>query len=177
MDYKLDTQRLTLRQLSMSDAQHIFDSWSSSEEVTQYLIYDCHQTIEDTKEWLGFVESDNNSTSETRGYDFGFELKSTGELIGSGGFSYSSKHECLEIGYNIMQSEWRKGYTLEACTKLIDFAKNELKVKKVVAKHAIDNTASESLLQKLGFKFTGESSYDSFSGKKHFSSKEYKLTF
>lgn len=177
MNYNLDTKRLTLRQLSMDDAQHIFDTWTSDEEVTQYLIYDCHKSLDDTKEWLGFVESDNNSTSDTRGYDFGFELKDTKKLIGSGGFSYSSKYECLEIGYNIAKGEWRKGYTLEACIKLIAFAKNELKVKKVVAKHAIDNIASESMLLKLGFKFTGESSYSSFSGKKHFTSKEYELIF
>lgn len=79
----LETERLILRPLSVNDAEHIFRTWASDPRVTEYMIYTTHENVGVTRNWLAEVEKSQN-------LNLGFELKSTGELIGSGGAYYKA---------------------------------------------------------------------------------------
>jgi ribosomal-protein-alanine N-acetyltransferase len=48
-------------------------------------------------------------------------------------------------------------------------------MKKFLCRHAVDNIGSKKVMIKLGFEYVSDSSYTSFSGQKHFLSKEYYL--
>ena len=102
-------------------------------------------------------------------------VKSTNELIGTISLLNKDTVGCYSLGYNIMKKYWGQGLTTEAGRSVIDFGINMLKQKKFYCRHANDNIASMKVMTKLGFKYHGESYYESFSGSKQFDAKEYYL--
>lgn len=57
----LETERLILRPLSLADADVIFTNWTSDPEVAKYTIWNVHQSVEDTKNWLKIAENEIDS--------------------------------------------------------------------------------------------------------------------
>lgn len=169
---KLESKRIILRPLLLEDAEHIFKSWTSDSEVAKFMIYDIHKSVDDTREWLTLVQQNINSDQV---YDWGFVLKETGELFGSGGIYFKKDLGCFELGYNIMKKYWGQGLTTEAGKVILEFAINTLGQKKFFCRHAIDNIGSQKVMIKLGFKYFEDSSYISLNGTKHFLSKDYYL--
>lgn len=115
----LETNRLILRPLKIADAPVAYKNWTSDPEVAKYMCWELHESLDVTTQYL--MEEEKNITNE-RYYNWGFVLKETGELIGCGGISFSSTHNCYVLGYNIMKTYWRKGLTSEAAQRIMDFA-------------------------------------------------------
>lgn len=168
----LESKRIILRPLTINDAELIYKNWTTDSEVAKYMIWEVHKNIDVTKEWLKKVEQGLDSEHE---YEWGFVLKETGELFGSGGIYYKSEHGCFELGYNIMKKYWGLGLTTEAGKEILNFAINTLGEKKFFCRHAVDNIGSMKVMTKLGFQYYSDSSYSSFSGQKYFSAKDYYL--
>ncbi len=97
-------------------------------------------------------------------------------MFGSGGLSFKEELGCYELGYNIMKKYWGRGLTTEAGQVILEFATHTLGEKKFFCRHAVDNIASRKVMTKLGFQYSGESSYTSLTGQKTFESKDYYLT-
>lgn len=102
-------------------------------------------------------------------------LKSTGELIGSGGIKFSKSNNMYEVGYNIMKKYWGQGLTTEALKKILQFSNDTLGIHTVFGQHSIENIGSEKVLKKLGFNFTKSGYYQSPDRKKIFRVNEYIL--
>ncbi len=168
----LESDRIILRPLSINDAEQIYKNWTSDVEVAKFMIWDIHKSINDTIDWLKVEEQNINSEKH---YTWGFVLKETGELFGSGGINYKEELDCYELGYNIMKKYWGRGLTTEAGKVILDFAISTLGEKKFFCRHAIDNIGSQKVMTKLGFVYFGDSSYTSFSGQKNYLSKDYFL--
>jgi RimJ/RimL family protein N-acetyltransferase len=89
-------------------------------------------------------------------------LRETGEPIGNFILripATSEKTEGLEIGYSITPSYWGKGYTVEACQGILEYAFQELKVNRVVALIHATHDASRRVLEKLNFTPAGTTMY------------------
>jgi RimJ/RimL family protein N-acetyltransferase len=61
----------------------------------------------------------------------------------------------VELGYWIAREHWGRGYASEAGRAVVAFARNVLKLERLIAGHFLDNPASGSVLRKLGFQPTG----------------------
>lgn len=157
----LETERLILRPLTMDDAQTAFHRWTSDERVARYMIWTAHQSINDTLEWLKLTIE--TVTCDTK-YDWGIVEKDSGYLFGSCGIYFKEDIGLYEIGYRIMHDHWNKGYTTEAAKAMIDFAKENLKVKQLFARHHVDNPASGKVMIKNGFVPTGYGTMTRFDG-------------
>ena len=48
----IETARLTLRKLQLTDAEMMFSNWSSDDKVTRFLRWDAHKTVDDTKDMI-----------------------------------------------------------------------------------------------------------------------------
>jgi len=59
-----------------------------------------------------------------------------------------------ELGYWIAPDAWGRGYATEAGRAVVDLART-LGIRRIAARHAIDNPASGRVLRKLGFRPTG----------------------
>ena len=166
----LETERILLRPLKISDAEDIFKNWASDPDVTKYMRWNTHQSVDVTVEWLTSVES---SLASDMCYDWGFILKETGQIFGSGGIF---GHDMFEIGYVIMKKYWNKGLTTEAARAMVGFAVNELGQTSLYGRHAKENIVSGKVLEKLGFVYRNDGEISSFDGKRVFQSKNYVLT-
>lgn len=61
----------------------------------------------------------------------------------------------VEIGYNLKESAWGKGYATEACCRLLQFAFEETPLQEVVATLDDDHEASKRVLEKSGLTCRG----------------------
>jgi [ribosomal protein S5]-alanine N-acetyltransferase len=166
----IETERLILRPLTEGDAKAVFEGWASDQEVARFMRWNLHKNIEETKEWL--VSEEAAAMSEDI-YNWGFILKESQRLIGSGGLIYSHQHQLYELGYALARDCWGKGLTTEAARRIVEYAKDELKIERLFAAHAIDNVASGKIINKIGFTYQKEGVYSSFDGSRTFQSKEY----
>ena len=166
----IETGRLLLRPLTVRDAKAIFEGWARDQEVARFMRWNPHKNIEETIEWLAGEEA--AATGEDV-FNWGFILKENQRLIGSGGLIYSQKYQMYEIGYNLARDCWGKGLATEAAKRIVEFAKDDLKIKQLFATHAIDNAASGKIIEKIGFTYQNEGTYSSFDESRVFQSKEY----
>lgn len=149
----LETDRLILRKFKIEDAQNMFDNWASNPNVTKFLTWGPHESVEITKmiinDWLKGYEEENY-------YQWAIEVKEIGEPIGS--ISVVRINETVnevEIGYCIGEKLWHQGYTSEAFKRVIDFLFNEVGAKRICAKHDTDNPNSGRVMLKCGLEREG----------------------
>lgn len=92
-------------------------------------------------------------------WQFGFAVihKSDNVLIGTCGFpGPPDKNGVAEIAYGIAPSYQGKGYATEAAMALIEFASKDPRVKTICAHTLAETNASTRVLEKCGFKKTGD---------------------
>lgn len=169
---RLETERLLLRPLYTDDAEQVFENWTSDPEVARFMRWSVHKNISDTEEWL---ISEEHLIESDAVYNWGFVLKKTGELIGSGGLVYNESKGMFELGYNLMKKYWNQGLTTEAASAIIDFGKNVLKLQRFYCCHAKDNPASGNVMRKIGFQYQNDDVYYSWDHVRRFESREYIL--
>lgn len=159
----IETERLILRPLEVSDAEHIFNMWTSDPRVTKYMTYTTHESAEQTKEWIeSVVQKTENKDSKT--IDIGFQLKESGKLIGTCGAYYKPEFDRWSLGYNLAFDYWHQGYTSEAMKGLVDTL-SKIGIKRFIADHAVDNPNSGKVMEKIGMKFDHMGEYTCYDGR------------
>ncbi|MEH7086938.1 GNAT family protein [Neobacillus drentensis] len=148
----LETERLILREIRKEDSENIFACFSNN-DVTRYYGQQSFQNIEQAEQLVEFFSKNYN---EKRGIRWGIEGKGSKGIIGTVGFNaWLPKHKRAEIGYEIHPDQWRKGYTIEAVSKVLSFGFNSMDLTRIGAVVFIDNEASNNLLTKIGFQKEG----------------------
>lgn len=147
---ELETERLLLRRIRREDAQRIFDFWAGDPEVTRYLTWQPHTSVEVTElvmdHWLAEYEKPDT-------YRYGIELKESGELIGMIDV-VEYLDGCPEIGYCSGRPAWGHGYMTEALQALCEMLFDE-GFKTIFIRAQRENIGSNRVIQKAGFRFTG----------------------
>lgn len=159
----IETERLLLRALRIDDAEHIYRTWTSDPRVTEFMSYVTHESAEVTKGWLADVVK-HNEDDGGEALDWGFELKSTGRLIGSGGAVYKPELEKWSIGYNVAFDYWNMGYATEAMKGIVEYM-SSAGVKHFCSSHAVDNPASGRVMEKIGMKYWRDGTYKCHDGR------------
>lgn len=160
----LETDRLLLRPFEKADTKDVFEGWESDADVAKYMFWSSHNDIEKTKEWISFEIS---QIAKDDWYRFAIILKETKELIGTGLIYYEEEVKAWEIGYNLGRKYWENGYTTEAMNKIIEFARETLKIKEIVGRYAKENPASGNVMKKLGFQYEKDIPYECNEGTVH----------
>lgn len=149
----LETERMILRKLELSDAQCVFDHWLSDDRVMDNLIKGAHKSVSETIERV--KEIVKNYESQEFCY-WGMELKTSDELIGAIDlFHFDGLTDNCEVGYSIGYKWWNKGYGTEALKAVIDFGFRRMNVHKISAAHNLDNPASGKIMLKNGMEQEG----------------------
>ena len=159
MKLTLETDRLILRPFELDDEESMFNNWASDEEVTKYLTWNTHKSIEETKEVLAFWI--NQYEKEER-INFAIVYKENNELIG--GIDVVGYLEGVPvIGYNLSRKYWNKGIMTEACKKVIELLFS-LNHEKIIIEAMVENIGSNRVIQKCGGVY--DSTYDDYIPKK-----------
>jgi len=72
---------------------------------------------------------------------------------------YKPDESIYELGVHLCTREWGKGYGVEACQAVMQYAFEVWGFKKIFAGHHPKNEASGRLLRKLGFRYTHDEFY------------------
>ena len=142
---KIITERLILQRLKYEDAEEIFYTYASKSEVTKYLSWPTHRTIEDTKTFLRYaVESWN------LGLDFSYAIRLKHSHLLIGGFGVVNEQGKIQFGYAISPTHWNNGYTTEACRKMMEVLKGFVQIYRIATFVDTENVASIRVLEKSG---------------------------
>jgi len=144
----LTTERLTLRPLVIADEQEIFTLRSDS-EINKYLDRQLSNTIDDAR---NFINKVNENINKNDSLYWAITLSDKNILIGTIClFGFDENDKC-EIGYELLTNFQGQGIMKEAAEKVIDYAFNTIKVRKIEAFFHRDNQSSIKLLEKLSFR-------------------------
>ena len=151
---RLETERLVLRRFTIDDASAMFCNWASDSEVTKFLMWPTHDSIEMSKtilnEWIGEYDKEDF-------YQWAIVLKENGaEPIGS--ISVVLKDDVIEmvhIGYCIGREWWHQGITSEALSALIRFFFEDVLINRIESRHDLKNPNSGKVMTKCGLKYEG----------------------
>ncbi len=148
----LNAERIILRKILPSDYKDMYE-YSSREDVTRYLLWNCHPNAEYTKQYLEYIQ-DRYKMGDF--YDWAISLKDKGKMIGTCGFTkFDYSNNSAEIGYVLNPEYWGKGYALEAVREVICYGFNELKLNRIEARYIAENNASRRVMERCGMKFEG----------------------
>lgn len=150
MPKQIKTSRLLLRKPGMDDAFAIFHGWAQDQEVTRYLIWQPHQHVEQTQQ---FVQGCLTAWEYETRFPYMIVIRESDEVIGM----LEARIECprLEIGYVTARDHWGKGYMPEAVQAIIDWAFQQPSIYRVYATTDVENTASQRVLEKVGMQCEG----------------------
>lgn len=139
--------RLRFRRPERRDAEAIFAGWAGDPDVTRYLAWPTHRSVDDTR---GFVEwSDREWATKVAG-PLVIETRDTGRLIGSSGLLVDGTASA-SVGYVLARDAWGQGYateTLAAMTALAD----DLGIAHLHSACHPQHHASAHVLEKGGFR-------------------------
>ena len=148
----LKTQRLILRPLSFDDAKDVF-TYSSRPEVTRYVLWNTHQTIHDT---MDYIRSVNKRYLAREYIEWGIQLLDNSQIIGSIGFGeVNLVHNRVEMGYVLSKDYWNQGIMTEAVEEILRFSFEDLTINRIMARCHEENHASEKVMQKAGMLYEG----------------------
>jgi [ribosomal protein S5]-alanine N-acetyltransferase len=144
--FQVDTPRLTLVQPAPSDAAAVFERYASDPEMTRFLGWPRHQTLEDTRAFLKF------SASEWERWPAGPYLirsRSGGGLLGGTGLRFETRDRAV-TGYVLACDAWGQGYATEALRTVTDVARRVGVVHLSALCHP-EHHRSWRVLEKCGF--------------------------
>ena len=149
----LTTERLTLRQLVVTDEQEIF-ALRSDIEINKYLDRQVSNTIDDAR---SFIDKVNENINKNDSLYWAITLSDRNILVGTIClFGFSDENGTCEIGYELLTNFQGQGIMKEAAEKVITYAFNTIKVQKIEASLHRDNQSSIKLLEKFSFKQSNE---------------------
>ena len=145
---KIETERLILRRMELSDAQMAFDHWLSDERVSDNRVSAAHKTVSETIKRITKIVEDY--TKE----DFcwwGIEQKANGKLIGEIDlYDFDNATGNCEVSYSIGYEWWNNGYATEALMAVMEYGFRHMQIHKIAAAHNTDNMASGKVMLKAG---------------------------
>ena len=148
----LTTQRLALRQVSASDLADLA-AINGDPQVTQFLPYEAWQSEADGSAWLQRMESLAAAGSAQQ---LVLARRDDAKVIGTVLlFRFDEISARLELGYVLGRVHWGQGLMREAIVAVCHEAFSKLSIRRIEAEVNPANTASNTLLQRVGFVHEG----------------------
>lgn len=143
----LETERLTLRPMTVDDMPAMFEIYSDARAMT-FMPTVPHQTLAQTQ-----ASFHHNMASEGA-IQWAICLKGTDKAIGH--VHYLGQTRIQGMGYILHPDYWGQGITTEACRVALDYGFTDLGYDKVELWIDEKNSASSRVAQKLGFNPKGQ---------------------
>ena len=148
----LQTERLRLRVISLSDIDLV---WSVS-RILGFNDGMVWEPPENKEELIPIAEKNLRAWEEGKAFTFSIELSKENTPVGRIAIRCVENSSSWDMGFWVHPDYSNNGYATEAGQVIIDFGFEELAASKITTAHAVWNTASKKVIEKLGFRFTGE---------------------
>jgi aminoglycoside 6'-N-acetyltransferase len=153
----IETERLILRPLRLSDVDDLYE-YQSHPEIVRYIPWP-ERTREQVIEALEKHAPNSKSELKEDG-DYillAWELKDSGKVIGQSNAGYeSSRDQLADIGWVTHQNFQRQGFAFEATKALMAHIFSCSPVHRIIANIDTRNPESAKLAEKLGMRREGE---------------------
>lgn len=145
----LKTVRLNLRPIRLLDLDFIHEL-HSLKETDEFNTLGIPENIEETKVILEKWIFENDKEIQTN-FTFIVELKNEKDIAGLIGINLGKeKYKNAEVWFKFHKKHWNKGYATESLKQILYFGFNELNLHRIEAGCAVGNSASISVLEKIG---------------------------
>ena len=151
----LETKHLIVREETEADVESLYEMYEQP-HIKEYL----EPLYEEREKEIDYIQKYRDYVYSY--YEFGlWHLvdKQTNKSVGRAGLnpkSYEDGVSGVELGYMIAEPFLRRGYCMEACQGILQYAKEELGIEEVYCVIRPDNETSIHIAEKLGFEFEKE---------------------
>ena len=155
MTFEIETERLILRELRLSDLDGMFEL-DSDPDVHRYL---GNKPVKTKIESQKILESVLKQYKERGIARWAAIEKTSGDFIGWSGIRLNTEYNMngfakyYDIGYRLIKKYWGKGYATESGKIALDYAFNVMNLPEVYATTEMGNEASHNALLKIGFDY------------------------
>ena len=146
----LETERLSLRQFTVDDAQFILTLLNEP----SFLRYIGDKQVRNLEGARHYILNGPVASYARNGFGlYLVELRESYTPIGMCGFLKREELPDPDIGFAFIPEFWSKGFAFEAAAALLQDGRERLRLQRILAITSLDNEASIKLLQRLGFRF------------------------
>ena len=148
----LETTRMTLRRMSMSDVDHLLGIFADPEAMRYY---PGTKDAAEARSWIRW----NLDSYQTHGFGLWMaSLKSTQEFAGQCGLTVQEVEgrQEVEVGYLFLRALWGQGLATEAARACRDHGFAHLGLVRLISLIDVRNAASRRVAEKLGMRLEKE---------------------
>jgi RimJ/RimL family protein N-acetyltransferase len=146
----LATERLRLRHLRAGDAGFMLTLLNEP----AYYRFIGDKGVRTPDAARDFIRNKIAASYESNGFGlYLVELNAAATPLGICGLVRREGLADVDIGFAFLEQFWGRGYAFEAASATLDYARDTVGLKRIVAITALDNTSSIALLEKLGLQF------------------------
>ena len=152
MPIAIETERLSLRELTEADAENVF-RLNESPAIVRYV---GEPTLKSAAEGLELLRT--RLLPQYAGYGVGrlaVIVRADARFIGWCGLKFIPEDNEYDLGYRYFERDWGQGYATEAARAVVAWGRQQLPGKRIVGKAMLGNVASIKILQKIGLRFEG----------------------
>jgi RimJ/RimL family protein N-acetyltransferase len=146
----IESPRLLLRRPTPGDAEAIFTRYASDPEVTRYVGWPRHATVDDTRAFLSFSDS---LWERWPAGPYVILSREDRRLLGSTGLIFESPSRA-STGYVLARDAWGRGVATEALGAMVDLARKTGVLRLYALCHHAHG-ASARVLEKANFSREG----------------------
>ena len=148
---QIETERLVLRELQLSDLDRFY-LMDSNPEVVKFI-----EPVKNREQVLLNIKKVQSQYKENGIGRWAVVEKASGLFIGWSGFKYyretvNNHSDFYDLGYRFMPEYWGKGYATETCIAWMKYGFENFNKNEFYATTHVDHKASKNVLEKVGFK-------------------------
>ena len=145
----LKTERLTLRDIRVGDAEEIY-AMRTSGRVNEFIARPTMGTLDDS---VKLIERTNEAYNSGQGIGWAGILRDKNAIIGTCGFNMIDYPNLrAEIGGELAVDYWGKNIALEAVSAIVNYGLHSMNLHSIEAKVQPGNRGAIHLMEYLGFK-------------------------
>jgi ribosomal-protein-alanine N-acetyltransferase len=156
-EYIMETPRLLLREMQISDAHDMF-LLNSDPEVIRYTGDAAFECVAAAKEFL-------SNYSPYIKYGVGRWIvvrKSDLKILGWCGLKFHPDEGVYDVGYRFFREHWNQGYATESALACLDFGWKKPEIERIIGHAMIENKASIRVFENLGMQYHSNIDMDGF---------------
>lgn len=146
----IDSRRLSLRRLKLTDKEEIYH-YRSDVEANKYQSW-VPKTIEEVESFIRANPKEFNVCNTW--FQLGIIEKASNRIIGDVGVHFKDDHQ-IELGITLSKQEQRKGFATESMIAIISHLFLDLDKHRIVTSVDPRNTSSLMLMKRLGLRKEG----------------------